>query len=183
MQDSPVDYGAMKALIALSNKQLAQFIWHFLRSNGVHQAQVVGHSTEAVNRMVETEFTHMFVCHELEAFGGCDFTKFVRMCDGKVSEAHVILVMSNPNREKVLEARDAGVSEVLCVPFTNKQLERRLEHIVQEPREFIRAATYIGPCRRRGFESEYLGVDRRKIASDTDKPSKSSEEQPDKKIS
>lgn len=181
MQNSPVDYGAMKALIALSNQQLAQFIWHFLRSNGVNQAQVVNHSTEAVNRMVETEFTHMFVGHHLEAFGGCDFTKFVRMCDGKVSEAHVILVMSDPNRKKVLEARDAGVSEVLCVPFTHRQLEQRLEHIVREPREFIRAATYTGPCRRRGFVSEYLEPDRRKKKSGPAKAQKNSPGRPGKK--
>jgi two-component system chemotaxis response regulator CheY len=162
MSSFRVDYGSMRALVALSNKQLAEYIWHFLKDNGAQQVQLVHHSKDAVSRMRDFKFTHFFVGHHLEEFGGCDFTRFIRMCNGEVAEAPVIMVMSNPDREKVIDARDSGVSEIMSVPFTGKQMEQRLEHLASRPKEFVRTSTYIGPDRRRAHSDNYRGGERRK---------------------
>ncbi|PCI63355.1 MAG: hypothetical protein COB37_05185 [Kordiimonadales bacterium] len=156
-----VDFGAMKVLVALSNKQLADYVWHFLKNNGAGHVQLVHHSKDAVSRMRDFDFTHFFIGHHLEEFGGPDFSRFIRMTDGPVAEAPIIMIMSTPDIEKVVDSRDAGVSEIMSVPFTGKQLEERLVAVSGKPKEFIRTSTYIGPSRRR-FKKEFQGEDRRK---------------------
>jgi DNA-binding response OmpR family regulator len=156
-----VNYGAMRALVALSNKQLAEYIWHYLKDNGADQVQLVHHSKDAISRMRDFEFTHFFVGHHLEELGGGEFTRFVRMGNGRMSKAPIIMIMSNPDREKVVDARDCGVSEIISVPFTGKQMEQRLQHIDSHPKLFIESPTYIGPDRRRAQGASYRGPERR----------------------
>ena len=160
MSGRRVDFGAMKVLVALSNKQLADYVWHFLKNNGAGQVQLVHHSKDAVSRMRDFDFTHFFIGHHLEEFGGPDFTRFIRMTDGPVAEAPIIMIMSTPDIEKVVDSRDAGVNEIMSVPFTGKQLEERLISVSGKPKEFIRTSTYIGPSRRRA-NKKYDGEDRR----------------------
>lgn len=156
-----VNFQTMRALVALSNKQLADYIWHFLKDNGAENVQVVHHSKDAVSRMGEHEFTHFFIGHHLEQFGGPDFARFIRMGNGAPAEAPIIMIMSNPDREKVLDSRDSGVTEIMSIPFTGQQLEERLAVSTIKPKEFIRASTYIGPNRRRVGTFAYRGAERR----------------------
>lgn len=167
MNRSALNYKAMHVLVALSNKQLAEFIWHFLRSNGVENVQVVYHSRDAVIRMQNYQFTHFIIGHHLDDAGGPDFTRFIRMCEGRVSEAPVLMVMSNPSAEKVVECRDSGVNEVMVTPITGKLLETRLQHMAAKPKKFIRSATYIGPDRRRPNAPLFEGVDMRRYSTNT----------------
>lgn len=162
MNRSTVDYGAMRALVALSNKQLAQYIWHFLKEKKARNVQVVYNSTDAIARARHLHFTHFFVGHSLEDIGGAEFTRFVRMSDGPIAEAPVFMIMSNPNPDKVMECRDVGATEIMGLPLTGKLLETRLQHTVLKPKKFIRSNTYIGPDRRRPNSADYQGTERRK---------------------
>lgn len=161
---SGVDYRAMKVLVALSNKQLGETIWHYLKDGGVGQVQFVGTPEEAVRRMLDFEFTHFFLDYDLGEHGGADFAKFIRMCDGRVSEAPIIMIMPTPSKDKVFEARDAGVNEILGLPLTAKQVEARLQYISARPKPVVRAPSYIGPCRRREVMQVYHGRERRRGA-------------------
>ena len=82
MQTSIVDYGALTALVAFSNAQLGQTVWHFLRDQGVGGGRLVTSTRDAVARMEQGRFSLIFVDYDLPDFGGADFVKFVRMCDG-----------------------------------------------------------------------------------------------------
>ncbi len=158
---SGVDYRTMRALVALSNEQLADYVWHFLKGKGADNVQVVHSSKDALNRLRDFQFSHFFVGHHLEEFGGPAFARFIRMSSGRVSEAPIILLMSNPDHEKVAESRDSGVSEIMGIPFTGIQLDERLKHISKRPKEFIRTTSYIGPNRRRVAPGNYSGPERR----------------------
>ena len=157
-----VNFQAMRVLVALSNKQLADYIWHFLKDNGAENVQLVHHSKDAVSRMDQHEFTHFFVGHHLEDFGGPDFARFIRMSNGAAAEAPIIMIMSNPDREKVMDSRDSGVTEIMSIPFTGLQLEERLSFLTTKPKKFIRANAYIGPDRRRVAAFAYRGTERRR---------------------
>lgn len=157
-----VDYRAMKVLVALSNKQLGETIWHYLKDSGVGQVQLVSTPKEAVQRMQTFSFTHFFLDYDLGEHGGVDFAKFIRMCDGVVSEAPIIMIMPSPSKDKVFNARDGGVNEILGLPLTAKQMDTRLQFIDCHPKPFVRASTYIGPCRRREAMHVYHGQERRR---------------------
>jgi DNA-binding response OmpR family regulator len=162
MQYGKVNYASHNALVALSNVQLGRTIWHFLREQGIGGGRLVTSARDAVVRMEQTRFSLFFVDYELPEFGGVDFIKFIRMVDGPMSEAFVVMVIPNPSREKVWAARDAGAHEILGLPLTAKLLHARLDHMIGNPKPFIRAASYIGPCRRREVVKIHHGVERRK---------------------
>ena len=159
---SSVDYRAMHVLVALSNKQLGETIWHYLKDSGVGMVQLVDSPKEAVRRLHDFTFTHFFIDFDLGEHGGVDFAKFIRMCDGTVAEAPIVMIMPAPSAEKVYAARDGGVNEILGLPLTAKQIDARLLHMARHPKPFVRANVYIGPCRRREVMQVWHGQERRR---------------------
>lgn len=73
----------------------------------------------------------------------------------------VIVATATITRERVREALDAGVHEVLVLPLSAKALEARLSEIVERPRKFVRSSGYFGPDRRRFTRPDYPGPYRR----------------------
>jgi two-component system chemotaxis response regulator CheY len=59
-------------------------------------------------------------------------------------------------KNRVIEARDAGVTEFLVKPFNTRDLYSRMLQIIEKPRQFVRADQYFGPDRRRSSK-QYIG--------------------------
>jgi two-component system chemotaxis response regulator CheY len=72
-----------------------------------------------------------------------------------------IIVTNEITRERVAQALQAGVHEILVPPLTPKAVEARLREIVERPRKFIRSGDYFGPDRRRQVRAGYAGPFRR----------------------
>lgn len=161
MQKTRVDYSRFNALIAMSNDQLGRTVWHFLRDQGIGSCMMVTSAKDAVARMQTNRFNLFFADYELPEFGGVDFVKFLRLCDGDWAEAFAVMVIPAPDKGKVMAARDGGCHEILGLPLTAKLLTSRLDHMISKPKPFIRCATYIGPCRRREVVRIYHGDERR----------------------
>ena len=73
----------------------------------------------------------------------------------------IIRVTGHAERRKVMEARDAGVTEFLVKPISAKGLYQRIASVVMVPRPFIKTSTYFGPCRRRTPNPNFGGIERR----------------------
>ncbi len=73
----------------------------------------------------------------------------------------VILITGYSAMSRVAEARDAGVTEFLVKPFSANDLAKRIAYVINKPRDFIDAAAYFGPDRRRRENSDYKGPFRR----------------------
>ena len=73
----------------------------------------------------------------------------------------IILMTSFGNKERIFEARDAGVTEFLVMPFNTRDLYSRLVQIIEKPRQFVRCEHFFGPDRRRQRPNEYAGTLRR----------------------
>lgn len=72
-----------------------------------------------------------------------------------------IMLTGYSERNRVVIARDKGVTEFLAKPVAPKDLLSRLVSIVEEPRPFIRSDNFFGPDRRRRDEESYSGPERR----------------------
>ncbi|WP_298723917.1 response regulator [uncultured Ferrovibrio sp.] len=72
-----------------------------------------------------------------------------------------IIVTATITRERVREALDAGVNELLVLPLSAKSLEIRLREVIDKPRKFVRGGGYFGPDRRRFTRPDYPGPFRR----------------------
>lgn len=73
----------------------------------------------------------------------------------------IIMVTAYTEQQRVEQARDAGVNEILAKPFTINGIVSRLEAVIERPRPFVRVEGYFGPDRRRRINLEHDGPERR----------------------
>lgn len=88
---------------------------------------------------------------------GAAFARALRRSDLSCRKAAVIAVTAKADPCAILAARDAGVSEFLKKPFTQKDLLRRLEAIALRSRGWVEAVDYVGPDRRAFNSGDYKG--------------------------
>ena len=58
-------------------------------------------------------------------------------------------------------ARDAGVNEFVAKPFSPDIVFKRIQKLIESPRQFVYTPTYFGPDRRRS--KGYVEEERRKL--------------------
>lgn len=75
-------------------------------------------------------------------------------------EVPIILITAHSDRERAMEARDAGVTDFLVKPFNARDLCRRVAKVLEDHPEFVRAEDYFGPDRRRHING-FSGLDKR----------------------
>jgi two-component system chemotaxis response regulator CheY len=73
----------------------------------------------------------------------------------------IILMTGFSEKRRVIQARDAGVTEFLVKPFTARDLYKRIAQLIERPRQFVRSEDFFGPDRRRKMAAEYAGPFRR----------------------
>lgn len=61
----------------------------------------------------------------------------------------IILMSASISRRTLFEARDAGVNEIVAKPLKAKLVFDRIFEVIERPRQFVVAHSYIGPDRRR----------------------------------
>jgi two-component system chemotaxis response regulator CheY len=72
----------------------------------------------------------------------------------------IIMAVDRAEPGVIIDARDAGVNEIVARPMSLKALSSRMASIFENPRPFVRSDTYFGPCRRRK-QVPFEGPDRR----------------------
>ncbi len=81
----------------------------------------------------------------------------------------IILMTGFSEKHRVLSARDEGITEFMVKPFNSRDLYRRLQKIIESPRQFVKTVEYFGPDRRRTKAEEYNGPSRRHTDEQDDK--------------
>ncbi|MEC9367678.1 MAG: response regulator [Pseudomonadota bacterium] len=102
---------------------------------------------------------------KMPIFDGIELTRMIRNPEGcKHPYLPIIILTGYSEKKHVLAARDAGATEFLCKPVSATALYRRIQNIVENPRDFVRTKNYFGPDRRRYINPNYSGVERRQAA-------------------
>jgi len=97
----------------------------------------------------------------LSSMNGLELLRLIRHDKSNLKFLPVIMVTSETRREKVIEARNAGVTEYVAKPITAKGLFMRIREVIERPRPFVDTKVYFGPDRRRRSEVLDQGQDRR----------------------
>lgn len=85
----------------------------------------------------------------MKPVNGLDFLKSIRGQPTPLKFTPIIMVTSETRREKVIEARNAGVTEYIAMPITAKGVFLRIREVIERPRPFVDIGGYFGPDRRR----------------------------------
>ena len=72
-----------------------------------------------------------------------------------------IMMTAFTERERVIELRELGVSELMTKPFTIQGLGEKLVTTIARNRQFVHTSEYFGPDRRRSRNADYGGPERR----------------------
>lgn len=93
---------------------------------------------------------------------GIELTRLIRTDKRSPNQfVPVILMTGFSERHRVIQARDAGVTEFLVKPFNARDLYRRIAQVIERPRQFVKSESFFGPDRRRKQAEGYHGPLRR----------------------
>lgn len=85
----------------------------------------------------------------MDSMDGVTVTKAIRFSQDDELRCTPIFVLSGfTDKEHVLQARDAGVNEVLAKPVSTRTIYRRICNLIERPPKFIETESYFGPDRQ-----------------------------------
>lgn len=99
---------------------------------------------------------------EMPILDGLEVARMIRTPSNSVNPyTPIIMVSGHSEKNRVNQARDAGVNEFLVKPISSKALYDRVFAVVAHPRNFVKTKTFFGPDRRRNSSAQYAGQERR----------------------
>lgn len=81
--------------------------------------------------------------------------------------APFVMITGYTEPQRITEARDMGLNEILAKPFTINALTQKLSSIILRPRQFVHNKDYFGPDRRRQ-NIPFDGGDRRVLKDNSE---------------
>ena len=130
---------------------------------------------DALKILATDTFDCIFVDNMMSVKDGLDLTRHIRRSeDQKVRKTAIILCTAYTGLQSVIQARDAGVTEVLAKPVSPEQIIDKLSNALFSQRNFIDTDDFTGPDRRRRIREAFSTNGRRQsdTAPTTDEPDK-----------
>lgn len=122
---------------------------------GVKKIAVCETLETAEKTFFSSEVDCIFVDFMMENRAGIDFIKKIRSKHSAKNDLELPIILNTgmTDRDTIVMARDAGVTEVIGKPFSPDQVFQKLHNAINNRREFIDVDEYVGPNRRRRTEN------------------------------
>ena len=158
---SNLDISNIKVLIVDDNAFMRRILMHILQGLHVRKIVQAADGADAFDKLQNFEPDIILVDWEMTSVDGLEFIKMIRNDDRKQDRfIPIILVTAHSQEYRVMQARDAGINEMLIKPVSAELLYKRIQAVVERPRPFVDAPDFFGPDRRRR-QVKFLGIDRR----------------------
>jgi CheY-like chemotaxis protein len=161
-----VKFATMHVLLVDDHPHIRSIITGILNALGIVNVTTAERGDVALSYMSKGNFDLLITDFEMPGMSGTEIARAVRK-DARSAvpttnfQIPILMITGNVTRERLNEARDAGVDEILAKPFTVLGVADRLNSLVNKRREFINCEAYVGPCRRRSSKTAYSGPMRR----------------------
>ncbi|MBL4800347.1 MAG: response regulator [Emcibacter sp.] len=133
-----------------------------LESFEVKQVQLVTTYDETAQILKNRTFDCIFMDNMMSPKNGLELTTYIRhLQDQKKRAIPIILCTAFTGLKSIIQARDAGVTEVLSKPVSPEQIMRKMTNALFNQRTFIDTGIYSGPDRRRRIRDYNGDKDRR----------------------
>src|SRR6202040_558949 len=140
-----IDFDKLRFLVVEDNPHMRRILRALLLGFGsreIHEAENGMAGLEAFNKVTPDI---VIVDWAMPNFDGLEFARMVRQPDANASPfTPIIMLTGHSERKRVMEARDAGVTEFMVKPVSANALYQRILNVVANPRPFIRTGTYFG---------------------------------------
>lgn len=156
-----LDFSQISILIVDDNEFIRTLVTQMCRAVGMTNIIEADDAAEAFKALQRTSVDLVLCDYLMSPLNGIELVKLIRTAqDSTCQDVPIIMMTGHTEQENVIQARDAGVTELLAKPLSAKTLLSRIVHVFAHPRPFIRSARYTGPCRRKKF-IEWHGEERR----------------------
>jgi len=167
------DLQRFSVLVVEDNPYLRSLLVQALKALGMGSVRTVGHGGEAIEllRLVAADpvkagvmgFDLILSDWHMSPIDGLMLLRWVRRHKESPNRfVPFVMVTGYADRDKVAEARDMGVTEMLAKPFSVSSVAQRILQVIERPRQFVHTATYFGPDRRRQNFGPPGGAERRR---------------------
>lgn len=164
----------LKVVIVDANPHMRKVLRSILQAFGVMAIYESGEGKRALEFLREARPDVVFLDWKMPDMTGLEITRTVRTSPASPNPfIPIIMLTGHAQASHVLQARDAGVTEVLVKPISPKGILTRLTTVIENPRSFVRTSVYFGPCRRRRNTDDYHGIERRASGSSFDETANS----------
>ncbi len=154
---------SLHILLVDDNQHMRAITSAILQSAGVRNIREVADGSSALEALRQNPADLAIVDFNMAPMDGVEFTRLVRNSpDSPNPYLPIIMMTGHSEKNRVMEARDVGVTEFVVKPITAKAIFDRIQAVIIRPRPFIKARTYFGPDRRRSNPGSYSGPGRRK---------------------
>lgn len=152
-----------RILIVDADAELARVLKVMLGEMGFVNVQTTRSGKEAVTMLRAAPFDFVITEWNTQHMDGMELLKFLRK-DPESPNMTIPVIMLTGRAElvDVFLARDYGINEYVVKPFTARSIYNRLERIIEQPRSFVVAENFVGPCRRTRGKPPEGGPERRK---------------------
>lgn len=149
------------------NKFEGQIILDLLRNAGVDKVRVFTDQEDAIDTLAMYNANIVIASFEMAPLDGAAWTRGFRRNTKVANRKAAVFITSGAfSRAMAEECRHAGANALIGKPISGKVLMATINKVLTQPREFIDAAGYVGPCRRAGIVTAGAPRKRRK-ADDT----------------
>ncbi len=149
-------------LVVDDNRHMRSLVRSILHALGARHIEEATDGADAYARLGAYAADISICDWEMSPMDGLEFVRLVRTdTDSPDPFVPVIMLTAHTEAKRVVEARDAGVTEFLAKPISADQLYSRIRAIIKRPRQFVRAKSYVGPDRRRRQDPDFEGPERR----------------------
>jgi CheY-like chemotaxis protein len=156
------DFGALQILVVDDNAHMRAILAEVLKGVGVSKIAEAQDGSEALKILRDFEADLAIVDFSMQPIDGVEFTRIIRTSEHSPNPyLPILMATGHAERARVMEARDAGVTEFVVKPITARAILGRIGAIIFRPRPFVRSGDYFGPCRRRQVDPDWAGPWRR----------------------
>lgn len=145
----------ISVLVVEDNEPMLEIVKALLLTFGVGHVIGASDGETGFSRFCEYNPDIVIADWMMKPMDGMTFTRLIRGDERSPnSYVPVILMTGFSEKRRVLQARDAGVTEFLVKPFDARDLYKRLAQVIERPRQFVRSGDFFGPDRRRKRDAE-----------------------------
>jgi CheY-like chemotaxis protein len=162
MSESPKKIVDLTYLIVSSQSHLTRMMQDFFLSMGGAKVEYVRNSGDALLHLRQGGIADVVIVDYDERGEVLELARHIRW--GRyfyAPELPIVTIGSNWTQEKVQQARNIGINEIVSFPISTHILMGRLLSAINSSRLFISTENYRGPDRRRGSPAGFTGPFRR----------------------
>lgn len=145
-----IRFNNLSILVAEDNKAMLSLIRAVLNTLEFQDIHTSANGEDAWRVFQSQKPDIVLTDWEMETMTGIELVRKIRRDPDSANRMIPVVILTGyALPERIIEARDAGVTEFLVKPFTAKELANRLAYVINKPRDFIETDTFVGPDRRR----------------------------------